>query len=166
LQFSLQTASPETFGYTLVRLLSEVTQLFQNFLTVIWLMDCRFVNLISPHLTVCLRKQSIIIEGLRRMWNEVPCSGSSRCFASRRRRIVGITKWKGFAAVNFETISLYVSFEVFTPLKIEVVEFSGMVAPRGAVVGNQHFRGWGYEFFSSPPRPDRLWGTPSLISSG
>jgi len=25
-------------------------------------------------------------------------------------------------------------------------------------------RGW--EFFSSPPRPDRLWGPPSLLYSG
>jgi hypothetical protein len=25
--------------------------------------------------------------------------------------------------------------------------------------------GWGWEFFSSPPRPDRLWGPPNLLSS-
>jgi hypothetical protein len=27
------------------------------------------------------------------------------------------------------------------------------------------FRG-GWEFFSSPPRPERLWGPPSLLSNG
>jgi hypothetical protein len=26
--------------------------------------------------------------------------------------------------------------------------------------------GGGWEFFSSPPRPDRLWGPPSLLSNG
>jgi hypothetical protein len=26
--------------------------------------------------------------------------------------------------------------------------------------------GGGWEFFSSPPRPDRLWGPPILLSSG
>jgi hypothetical protein len=26
--------------------------------------------------------------------------------------------------------------------------------------------GWGWEYFSSPPRPDRLWGPPSLLSNG
>jgi len=30
--------------------------------------------------------------------------------------------------------------------------------------GSNPGRGW--EFFSSPPRPDRLWGPPSLLSSG
>jgi len=25
--------------------------------------------------------------------------------------------------------------------------------------------GWGWEFFSSPPRPDRLWGPPILLSN-
>jgi hypothetical protein len=26
--------------------------------------------------------------------------------------------------------------------------------------------GGGWEFFSSPPRPERLWGPPSLLSNG
>jgi hypothetical protein len=26
--------------------------------------------------------------------------------------------------------------------------------------------GGGWEFFSSPPRPERLWGRPSLLSNG
>jgi hypothetical protein len=26
--------------------------------------------------------------------------------------------------------------------------------------------GGGWEFFSSPPRPERLWGPPNLLSSG
>jgi hypothetical protein len=26
--------------------------------------------------------------------------------------------------------------------------------------------GWGWEFFSSPPCPERLWGPPSLLSNG
>jgi len=24
--------------------------------------------------------------------------------------------------------------------------------------------GWGWDFFSSPPSPDRFWGPPSLLS--
>jgi hypothetical protein len=29
-----------------------------------------------------------------------------------------------------------------------------------------HLDGGGWEFFSSPPRPERLWGQPSLQSNG
>jgi len=32
--------------------------------------------------------------------------------------------------------------------------------------GGDFGSGRGWEFFSSPPRPDRLWGQPSLLSSG
>jgi hypothetical protein len=32
------------------------------------------------------------------------------------------------------------------------------------VIGFDSRRGW--EFFSSPPRPERLWSLPSLLSSG
>jgi hypothetical protein len=28
------------------------------------------------------------------------------------------------------------------------------------------FQGRGWEFFSSPPRPERLWGPPSLLYNG
>jgi len=30
--------------------------------------------------------------------------------------------------------------------------------------GSSPGRGW--EFYASPPRPDRLWGPPSLLSNG
>jgi len=32
------------------------------------------------------------------------------------------------------------------------------------VIDSSYGRGW--EFFSSPPRPDLLWSTPSLLSNG
>jgi len=32
------------------------------------------------------------------------------------------------------------------------------------VGGSSPIKGW--EFFSPPPRPDRLWGPPSLLSNG
>jgi hypothetical protein len=40
----------------------------------------------------------------------------------------------------------------------------------GLRAGRLEFKGSipdeGWDFFSSPPRPDRLWGPPSLLSNG
>jgi len=32
------------------------------------------------------------------------------------------------------------------------------------IMGSSPGRGW--EFFSSPPRPEHLWGPPTLLSNG
>jgi hypothetical protein len=38
------------------------------------------------------------------------------------------------------------------------------VVQQWIIVGLSPFRGW--EFFPSPPHPDRLWGPPSLLFNG
>jgi hypothetical protein len=58
---------------------------------------------------------------------------------------------------------------------IEVLYFKSRDSPVGIGLGyglddrGSRFRfpaGGGWEFFSPPPRPERLWGPPNLLSNG
>jgi len=52
--------------------------------------------------------------------------------------------------------------ELFTFVYLVIVDF--IINIGWMIVGSSLDRGW--EFFSSPPRPDRLWGPPSFLSHG
>jgi hypothetical protein len=52
------------------------------------------------------------------------------------------------------------------PLNCWLLDSSVSIATRLRVDDRSSIPGRGREFFSSPPRPGRLWGPPSLVSNG
>jgi hypothetical protein len=47
--------------------------------------------------------------------------------------------------------------------RINSFRSAGLRTGRSGFYGS--ISGWGWEFFSTPPRPDRRWGPPSLLSN-
>jgi len=68
-----------------------------------------------------------------------------RIFGAKREEVIG--SWRKLH--NEELYNLYSDW-----LR------AGLSDDQGSILGG------GWEFFSSPPRPDRIWSPPSLLSNG
>jgi hypothetical protein len=73
--------------------------------------------------------------------------------------------------LHFHIRSLKIARKMRQYEMVQLVEVTGVVKPVAGyglddlMIGGSS-PGRSLEFFSSPPRPDRLWGPPSLLSNG
>jgi hypothetical protein len=74
--------------------------------------------------------------------------------------------------IKFESMYLFVSYEVVLIFKQDVLKTLNYYFillsfdTTGWTIGIWGSISGGWEFFSSPPRPEWLWSSPSLLSSG
>jgi hypothetical protein len=88
--------------------------------------------------------------------------GYEQCSTTNRKQKV----WNDRASYSGMFVLIDYMQQSEGELRIETWWFSKYLCQWFIYYTNIFRAGGGWEFFSSPPRPERLWGPPSLLSNG